>query len=249
MIDFHTHILHNIDDGAKSLKKAVKMLEGAYEKGTEVVVLTPHYYPTDNDYLQEYLCNRKKRFEELKKACSGRNVPELRLGAEANVLTDFSHFDNVHELCIENTDYMLIEMPVTSWHDGIFECIHNLKLQGIKPIIAHIDRYLKVSKSNLELLDELRPIYQINAESLRTYKQRKNIRELFFTDRVHILGSDMHDFERRKNTLPEGYERLRKNFGEAYVSFVEENSERILENKSVNKEAMLPYISKTKLLF
>ena len=52
MIDFHTHILPGIDDGAKDVSVSAAMLETEKEQGVNEIVLTPHYYgkfysPTD----------------------------------------------------------------------------------------------------------------------------------------------------------------------------------------------------------
>ncbi|AKN31962.1 tyrosine protein phosphatase [Clostridium carboxidivorans P7] len=43
MIDIHTHILPQIDDGAKSLKDTVEMLKEVEQNGIKKVVTTPHY--------------------------------------------------------------------------------------------------------------------------------------------------------------------------------------------------------------
>ena len=44
MIDFHTHILPGIDDGAKDVSVSAAMLEMEKEQGVNEIVLTPHYY-------------------------------------------------------------------------------------------------------------------------------------------------------------------------------------------------------------
>ena len=43
MIDFHNHILPNIDDGAKSVEISIEMLKTAQEQGITDVVSTVHY--------------------------------------------------------------------------------------------------------------------------------------------------------------------------------------------------------------
>ena len=43
MIDFHTHILPNIDDGAKSVEETFALLKEAKEAGFEGVISTSHY--------------------------------------------------------------------------------------------------------------------------------------------------------------------------------------------------------------
>ena len=72
MIDFHSHVIAKIDDGSQSLDESLQMLEEAYESGTDVIVLTPHYYPREEHTLDEFLKKRKKRFDELSDYCSGK---------------------------------------------------------------------------------------------------------------------------------------------------------------------------------
>ena len=51
MIDFHSHILPNIDDGSKSIEETFNMIKEAESVGFNKILLTPHYiegyYETD----------------------------------------------------------------------------------------------------------------------------------------------------------------------------------------------------------
>ena len=51
MIDLHSHILPNIDDGSRSIEETFNLIKEAKEVGFEGVVLTSHYmenyYETD----------------------------------------------------------------------------------------------------------------------------------------------------------------------------------------------------------
>jgi protein-tyrosine phosphatase len=42
MFDMHSHILPNVDDGAKNIGVALEMLKIATENGTTDIVATPH---------------------------------------------------------------------------------------------------------------------------------------------------------------------------------------------------------------
>ena len=44
MIDIHSHILPNIDDGANNLDEALTMLKMAVDGGVTTQVLTPHIH-------------------------------------------------------------------------------------------------------------------------------------------------------------------------------------------------------------
>ena len=43
MIDFHTHILPNIDDGSKSVEETFTLLKEAEQAGFDSIILTSHY--------------------------------------------------------------------------------------------------------------------------------------------------------------------------------------------------------------
>ena len=43
MIDFHNHILPDIDDGSKSMAMSIEMLENAFSQGITDVVNTVHF--------------------------------------------------------------------------------------------------------------------------------------------------------------------------------------------------------------
>ena len=43
MIDIHTHLLYDVDDGAESLQESLDMLKYAKEQGVDAIILTPHY--------------------------------------------------------------------------------------------------------------------------------------------------------------------------------------------------------------
>lgn len=47
MIDLHSHLLPELDDGAQSLDMAEEMARRALEDGIEIVVATPHSGPSE----------------------------------------------------------------------------------------------------------------------------------------------------------------------------------------------------------
>ena len=51
MIDFHSHILPNIDDGSRSIEETFNLIKEAEKAGFEAVISTSHYmenyYETD----------------------------------------------------------------------------------------------------------------------------------------------------------------------------------------------------------
>ena len=64
--DLHTHILYGVDDGARTMRESLALLEEASEQGVTDIVLTPHYrkgmfaYPTE-DILKHFLLLKRRR--------------------------------------------------------------------------------------------------------------------------------------------------------------------------------------------
>ena len=55
MIDFHTHILPNIDDGSRSIDETFNLIKEAKEAGFEGIVLTSHYIEKYYQYWQRLI--------------------------------------------------------------------------------------------------------------------------------------------------------------------------------------------------
>ena len=43
MIDFHNHIIPNLDDGSKSVEMSINMIKEAYNQGITDIINTVHY--------------------------------------------------------------------------------------------------------------------------------------------------------------------------------------------------------------
>ena len=66
MIDIHTHILANIDDGAKSLDEAYEMALMAVRSGVKALVATPHSNHGIDAWIDEEE-KQEKAFKDLEK--------------------------------------------------------------------------------------------------------------------------------------------------------------------------------------
>ena len=43
LIDIHTHILPNVDDGSNSIEMSEKMIQNSVEENVKCIFLTPHH--------------------------------------------------------------------------------------------------------------------------------------------------------------------------------------------------------------
>ena len=235
MIDFHSHVLPHIDDGAKETAISIQMLEESKRQGVTTVICTPHYYGKKRS---------PQHFIEKRDACYRQLLPsipdgmELRLGAEVYFSED-SVVSN-HELsllALENTRYVMLELPFTpKFSPRLFERIEEfIRETDSIPLIAHVDRYPAVLKkpSIVTRLIEMGCLIQINAEAFVTPRIKNLAKALFEKGMVHAVGSDMHNMAERKPNMAQFLAYL--NSQPKHLQEALENSEAaILNGETVN---------------
>ena len=238
MIDFHSHVLPHIDDGAHDIEMSLEMLRESKRQNVDTVVATPHCYITDESKLEHYIQKRKERFEELKKAIakSGEDLPELKLGCEVRMMKLIDDIELLRPLCIENTDYILIEMPSGKWNVNDYDALYRILLKGMKPIMAHIERFWD-QKDEFYNLYSLELVYQINADALLNRPYKSIIPKLFEAGAVHIMGSDMHNMDTRKTCMAEAAQKITQVYGEDRLEYLMNNAQNVLENKKVKRKS------------
>ena len=252
LIDVHSHILHNIDDGAKDLDISIELLKSAYEQGVRKLILTPHYDNHLKYTVDAFLKKRAERFSELEEEIKKRKikVPEFYLGAEVSVMTDLSKINGIEKLAIGNTRYILLEMPYTLWYDWMFDFIFKLITQkNLIPVIAHIERYFGlINPKQIQDLSKMELYFQINAASVVDKMQFKNIKRLINNDLVYFMGSDAHDLKKRPVLMKQAADILEKKVSKEFVHFLTMNSGLMLDNNLIDRADDL-YIPKKKMSF
>lgn len=250
MIDFHSHILPSFDDGAKDIATSIKMLKNAYNDGISTVVSTSHAYIINDGSIDSFLVKREKAYSVLRKAmeADGGDFPEILLGAEVHIKSYLSNINKLDSLAIEGTNYILIEMPYSAWRQEHYESVYNCTVCGLKPIIAHADRYIE-RENKFHHLKAFGAIFQINADSFLTKSLRKRLLSLFYNGYAHILGSDMHNLEERKNRMKEACGIISELYDDKFLDFVTENGRCVLNNEPVFDRELpkLPVYKRIKL--
>lgn len=244
MTDLHCHILPGIDDGAKTVEDSIEILKMELEQGVNSVVFTPHFDIRETN-LKSFLEKRKISYESLvnHKEFADLNI-STKLGAEVYFSSDLLDID-LTELCIENTDYLLIELPVSTVPVGLNSALSMLVNNGFTPILAHIERYPYISE-NPEILYDLVSngcFAQANAYTInRNDKFTKMIYRYIKWGLVHFISSDCHSTVRRPPNTLEAFSTLDKNLSEEYVSWLRNNSNKVFNGKYVD----LPVLTKPK---
>ena len=134
MIDIHSHVLYGIDDGAHDIEESVEMCRDAYENGGKTLVLTPHFF--DFKHLHGFIKERNYKIEKLKMALEEEGIPlRLLAGAELFLSNKIFTAENLDDLTINDSRYMLCEMPLGPFRtDNVLMWFDELLDRGYTPI-------------------------------------------------------------------------------------------------------------------
>ena len=239
MIDFHTHILPGIDDGARNSEASAQMLAREIEQGVECVVFTPHYYGKHRS-PEQFLQRRDAAFAKIKDALPS-NL-QTRLGAEI-LFTGLNMAPN-EELCtlaIEGTKYVLFEFPMAEkWQDNFWESLSDfIQETDYTPIIAHVERYMETQKNPIlfNRLVEMGCLLQVNTTSFIEKRSQSLAFALLKHGLVHCLGSDSHDMQTRACDYAQAKAVFNeKGYGEAFEN-IQDNMRKILAGECVIPKA------------
>ena len=236
MIDIHSHIIPNVDDGARSVEETFNILKEAQEAGFTDVILTSHfllnYYETN---AQELIFWKEKLQEVLKKQGTKIN---LHSGMEIYITNQMEELlENKKILTLANSGYMLIELPLATNVKYFDYVVYYLEAKGIKPIIAHPERYKCVQKDPdiVEEYIENGCLIQCNYGSIVNLYGReaeKTIKTLLKKNQVHFLGSDVHRENGTYLIVLDAIKKIRKIIGENKINELTTiNPKKILQNE------------------
>jgi len=207
MIDIHSHILPQLDDGARTLEESLEMARLAVEDGIQQMVCTPHMFNglSSNPEPSEVV----DRVGALQEAV-GREGLRLLPGNEVHFtheILDKVRTDRVTKLNLLN--YMLVEFPALSVPPGAAELFQELLANGVRPILVHPERnaQLQMRRSMVADLVEQGVYVQITAMSITGEfgtAARNCAESLLRHNCVHFIATDTHRGERRPPILSRG---------------------------------------------
>lgn len=201
MRDIHSHISYGIDDGAQTKEEAIALLKSEEKKNVTDIILTPHYIKNS-----KYQANRLVR-EEIIKELQPHTKIHLYIGNEVYVCEDMLSLLEMGEIStLNNSKYLLMELPMTSKLRNLEGIVYELLRRGIVPIIAHPERYLYVQQ-DITYLDkylEMGVLFQSNYGSilgLYGKNAQKTVKTLLKRNYISFLGSDLHDITKSYDVL------------------------------------------------
>ena len=239
MIDFHTHILPNIDDGSRSIDETFNLIKEAKNAGFEAIVLTSHYM---EDYYETDTPEREVWVNAIYENLKAKNIDiKLYMGNEIYMT------DNLVKLLeegkastINDTSYVLFEMPLNIEPMNLYDIIYEMIQCKLVPILAHPERYTFIQKEPELVYDLIQKgvLMQANYGSIKGQYGEKTkiiVKKFFENNMIHFLGTDVH----RQNTIyakmPEILAELNSLIGEQKLEeLTTTNPELVLRNKRID---------------
>ncbi|MCQ2479466.1 MAG: hypothetical protein MJ120_02405 [Clostridia bacterium] len=253
MIDIHTHILPEIDDGAKDLEESLRLCLLGRNHHIKKTVVTPHFSSMGD--VDHFIEKRDEKVRILKKNLELNGIEmEIFAGAEVYVNDDVFFAQNLRRLTINNSRYLLVEFDFSGKRlRDIFDYLNELYSMGIVPIIAHPERY-EYFQHNYDAVNELVSrgvLFQINAGSLASRDGREAFElsyEMAYKGAAAFIATDAHSLHRRPNDIGEMLRVFPQDIdGERMFKMLERNGEFVLNNQVVPRRTSYPRLEKRRV--
>ena len=212
MIDFHSHILPNIDDGSTSIGETINLIEEASKVGFTGIISTSHYI---QGYYEFDCYERNQLLDIVQNKMQSGNL-ELYLGSEIYFSSEIIDLiKDKKASTINNTRYLLFELPMNTKPLFVKELVYELIQNGYRPIIAHPERYSYVQDeiNYVRELANLGTLFQANYGSvLGMYGNdaKKTLKKLLKDDLISFLGSDVHRTGQIYPKIPKELKKINK---------------------------------------
>lgn len=231
MIDLHTHVLPNIDDGSSSLEASLQMVLTADQMGVRTIVCTPHYevhghYQVSNEQMDAAL----KRLQ----AALDQHPHQVTLHPGHELYYHPSLLERLRQgevRTLAGSRYVLLEFSTSLFDYELDEILYAYGLYGYQVIVAHVERYPIFEERTLTMLRSQGALFQINAETLVSSKYQRKALAWLKSGLLSFVSSDVH--EGRTNRLHEAYALVAKKLGKHYAEAIfVTHPQRVIENEA-----------------
>ena len=234
MIDFHSHILPEMDDGSESVEMSLAMLRESRRQGVDLICSTSHFYADEEDPAS-FLRRRAAAFERLTAAMENpEDYPHILLGAEVLYFPGISGAEEVKGLRLERFPFLLVEPPMMPWTDDMLDEVEDCgKTLQCVPVIAHIDRYMRILRDQtlFERVRGRKLLIQVNASFFLHRDTQEFALDCLRSDRFHFIGSDCHNMDDRRPNIGKVASVIREAGAAGYLANLSERQYRILGDR------------------
>ncbi len=241
MIDIHTHLVNNVDDGSRDAIESLTNFKLASKAGFTDIILTPHY-------IEEYYENSPEIIEPKIQELQGKiedNGINIRIhnGNEVYITENMQKLiENCKISTLAGSKYLLFELPQKSRTLTLNTVVMQIKEYGLIPVLAHPERYMFVQNNPNVLVDliESGVLMQSNYGSIIGQygkEAQKTIIKMLKSNMIHFLGTDTH----RTGYIYAHFYKVEKEFlkyinAEKFKELTTINAEHILNNTNISIE-------------
>lgn len=226
MIDIHSHLIYDIDDGSQSLESSIDMLKAAANDGVTAIVLTPHFFTGVSEEMLE-------KIKILRSEAAKFNI-RLFSGCEY----DFSHLIKRKKLITlgEKSNFVLVDFCLSFLSPMAINILYEWQNKGYQIILAHPERLFCMD--DLPILKDLADnhiCFQLNAGSFMGdfgRDVRRFAKTLVKKGLCHFIASDSHSIRNYAGQIPACRKYIGKCLGTEFEKvFFEENPKRMLDGR------------------
>jgi protein-tyrosine phosphatase len=239
MIDIHSHVLADLDDGARTFDESVAMARMAAAAGTTDIVASPH----SNDEFRFDPLRVETKIAELQAAVGDSPVIHYGCDFHLNLENIQDALSSPGKYSIDHRGYLLVEFSDHLIPKTTTDIFAALIASGMRPVITHPERnpLLRERLGGLEEWISQGCLVQVTAQSLLgNFGRRAKAAADTMMHRglVHVLASDAHDLKHRPPLLRPAYDHVTEHYGrETAARLCVENPQSILCGKPIQSVA------------
>lgn len=200
-VDVHSHLIPEIDDGAKDYEISLLCIREIVKQGVKKIYITPHFqtrrFNNDEDDV-------RLRFEELKvKVADAKIDVDMQLAGEYLIDDGFrGRMESDKKFLAINDKYLLVEFSFNQSMMGMEELFFDLQMLGYEIILAHPERYsyFYTDSNLLTKFKEQGVYFQSNILSFGGFYGRDVMKRAYaYVEKgwIDFLGTDMHTLRYR----------------------------------------------------
>lgn len=137
MIDYHCHLLPNLDDGPDHIDDSVAMAAALRDAGFKTVYCTPHLIKGSFEESNQTV---RSSVSELQARLHAENIDLEVLPGREYYLDEYLLDYLKDPMTMGETQYVMIEIPGHAQAEFVKETLFRIKCSRLVPIIAHPER-------------------------------------------------------------------------------------------------------------
>jgi protein-tyrosine phosphatase len=194
-VDIHSHLLHGIDDGARTFDDTLRLAKALQGFGISQLITTPHIIEHVWDNTLD-LIKTKESSTTIELEKHHVSIP-FRAAAEYMMDDHFVQLFKSGDLLTLKGNYVLVEMSYINAPIQLYSILFDLQVAGYIPVLAHPERYLFYHQNFGEYLKLKRAgcLFQLNLLSVVGYYGEgiaKIAEKLLQQGMYSFVGSDVH---------------------------------------------------------